>query len=57
MGVELLEIGRFSSACCPAPGDELLQELDVWLNERGDSLGLRGGEGPVSEKIERYERS
>jgi high affinity sulfate transporter 1 len=34
---------------------DLLQELDVWLNERGVSLIFAEMKDPVREKIERYE--
>ena len=33
----------------------MLQELDVWLNERGISLIFAELKDPVREKIERYE--
>jgi hypothetical protein len=33
----------------------MLQELDVWLNERGLSLVFAEMEDPMREKIERYE--
>jgi MFS superfamily sulfate permease-like transporter len=34
---------------------DMLQELDVWLNERGVSLIFAEMKDPVREKIERYE--
>jgi high affinity sulfate transporter 1 len=34
---------------------DMLQELDVWLNERGVSLVFAEMKDPVSEKIERYD--
>jgi MFS superfamily sulfate permease-like transporter len=34
---------------------DMLQELDVWLNERGISLLFAEMKDPVREKIERYE--
>ena len=34
---------------------DMLQELDVWLNERGVSLVFAEMKDPVREKIERYE--
>ena len=38
-----------------ATASDMLQELDVWLNERGVSLIFAEMKDPVREKIERYE--